>query len=238
MLKLTEPAADAVGGAAHFLHSVQVRQEDAAVVLLLEAPPALEMHIEPARAVRCCAPRGRVHHFEVDGHERREPALVLARAHDARSRDCCHRRLFATVMPNRLGDSRVTIGPPGALRMRRPVRLLIRFSAHHSGNVRTWLSFKSAGSTMVGSIRLKPPPPDCLRLLRCLRRNIDEHPHVGMPERVDAQKQTSPPEHRVARCASSGPVNAAAKNGGPCSASQSVPGPFKGLDYIHPLSGW
>jgi hypothetical protein len=56
-------------------------------------------------------------------------------------------------MPNRLGDSRVTIGPPGKLRMRRPVRLLIRFSAHHSGNVRTWLSFKSAGSTMVGSIR-------------------------------------------------------------------------------------
>src|SRR6516225_4620283 len=39
-----------------------------------------------------------------------------------------------------------------------------------------------------------------------------------MPERADAQKQTSPPEHRVARCASSGPVNAAAKNGGPCSA--------------------
>ena len=101
MLKLTEPAADAVGGAAHFLHSVQVRQEDAAVVLLLEAPPALEMHIEPARAVRCCAPRGRVHHFEVDGHEWREPALVLARAHDARSRDCCQMRLFATVMPTR-----------------------------------------------------------------------------------------------------------------------------------------
>src|SRR5262249_670759 len=77
MLKLTEPAADAVGGAAHFLHSVQVRPEDAAVVLLAEAPPALEMHIEPARAVRCCAPRGRVHHFEVDGHERREPAFVF-----------------------------------------------------------------------------------------------------------------------------------------------------------------
>src|SRR5262249_48764486 len=77
MLKLTEPAADAVGGAAHFLRSAQVRQEDAAVVLLPEAPPALEMHIEPARAVRCCAPRGRVHHFEVDGHERREPAFVF-----------------------------------------------------------------------------------------------------------------------------------------------------------------
>src|SRR5262249_49427211 len=92
MLKLTEPAADAVGGAAHFLHSVQVRQEDAAVVLLLEAPPALEMHIEPARAVRCCAPRGRVHHFEVDGHERREPALILARAHDTRSRDASQAR--------------------------------------------------------------------------------------------------------------------------------------------------
>ena len=101
VLKLTEPAADAVGGAAHFLHSVQVRQEDAAVVLLLEAPPALEMHIEPARAEGRCAPRGRVHHFEVDGHEWREPALVLARAHDARSRDCCQMRLFATVMPTR-----------------------------------------------------------------------------------------------------------------------------------------
>src|SRR5262249_53739905 len=169
--------------------------------------PALEIAAVMARlhAHAARAPRRRVHHFEVDEHEGREPALVLARAHDARSRDCCHRRLFATVMPNRLGDSRVTIGPPGALRMRRPVRLLIRFSAHHSGNVRTWLSFKSAGSTMVGSIRLKPPPPDCLRLLRCLRRNIDEHPHVGILERVDAQKQTSPPEHRVARCASSGP---------------------------------
>src|SRR5262245_10035111 len=100
MLKLTEPAADAVGGAAHFLHSVQVRQEDAAVVLLPEAPPALEMHIEPARAVRCCAPRGRVHHFEVDGHERREPALILARGHGARTRDASRglKRRFIDVV--------------------------------------------------------------------------------------------------------------------------------------------
>jgi hypothetical protein len=59
-----------------------------------------------------------------------------------------------------------------------------------------------------------------------------------MPERADAQKQTSPPEHRVARCASSGPVNAAAKNGGPCSARPVSPRLSSGLDYTHPLSGW
>src|SRR5262249_12291710 len=63
-----------------------------------------------------------------------------------RSRDACHRRLFATVIPNRLADSRVTIGPPGALMMRLPVRALIPFSAIHCRKVRTWSSFKFAGT--------------------------------------------------------------------------------------------
>jgi len=39
--------------------------------------------------------------------------------------------LFATVMPILLGDSRVTIGAPGALRMRLPVRGDMPFSAIH-----------------------------------------------------------------------------------------------------------
>src|SRR5262245_1021096 len=64
----------------------------------------------------------------------------------ARERDCCHRLLLAMVIPMRLGDSRVTIGPPGATMMRRPVRALIPFSPHHWRKLKTWSSFKFAGT--------------------------------------------------------------------------------------------
>src|SRR5262249_37307348 len=58
-------------------------------------------------------------------------------AHDARSRDACHRRLFPTVIPKRRSDSRVMIGPPGDLRMRCPVRGLILLSVPHWGKLKT-----------------------------------------------------------------------------------------------------
>src|SRR5262249_47055586 len=64
------------------------------------------------------------------------------------------------------------------------------------------------------------------------------HPHVGCPSGTTSLKNESgPPEHRVARCASSRPVTAAAKNGGPCSVRRSVPAPFR--CRLHPPHvGW
>jgi hypothetical protein len=56
--------------------------------------------------------------------------------HDA-SRDCCHARLFRTVMPMRRDDNRITIGPPGNFKIRRPVRGLKLFTPHHWKKVRT-----------------------------------------------------------------------------------------------------
>src|SRR5262249_35897416 len=59
------------------------------------------------------------------------------------------------------------------------------------------------------------------------------HPHVGCPSGTTSLKnEIGPPEHRVARCASSGPVTAAAKNGGPCSVRRAVPPPFR--SRLHP----
>jgi hypothetical protein len=86
VLKLAEPPTDAVALAAYFFLCVTVRQKDSAVVLLLEALPALEVDVQQARADGRCAPRWRPHHLLVEGDERREPALVSARtAHNARS---------------------------------------------------------------------------------------------------------------------------------------------------------
>src|SRR5262249_25035130 len=65
------------------------------------------------------------------------------------------------------------------------------------------------------------------------------HPHVGCPSGTTSlKKETGPPEHRVARCASSGPVTAAAKKQLALQREAVSAPPLPGIDYNHPLSGW
>jgi len=65
--------------------------------------------------------------------------LLMPRRFYARrsSRACCHSRFARTVMPNRRGDSCTLWGPSGPSRTRRPVRVEIPLSAHHSAKVKT-----------------------------------------------------------------------------------------------------
>src|SRR5262249_40383238 len=82
VLKLAEPAADAIAvAAAHFLLRLPVRQIEPTIVLRLGSPPPFELHVEPSRAVGSRAPRSRAHHLLVGGDERRQFALVPAPAH-------------------------------------------------------------------------------------------------------------------------------------------------------------
>src|SRR5262249_11074425 len=83
----------------------------------------------------------RVDRVAVFGHARRKGFA----AHDARSRDACHARLFAMVTPTRRVDMRVTRGPSGDAIRRRPVRKLMLFSAHHSRTLKTRKSSRTAG---------------------------------------------------------------------------------------------
>jgi len=71
------------------------------------------------------------------------------------SRACCHSRLARTVTPKRRGDSIVTVGASGPLRIRRPVRSLIRLRAHHSWKVRTWSSARLVSGASSASTRLR-----------------------------------------------------------------------------------
>src|SRR5262245_26346284 len=64
VLLFAVPAADAVTARrAHLLLCIALRQIYPAVVLLLETPAALEMHVEPARTEGHCAPGRRPHHL-------------------------------------------------------------------------------------------------------------------------------------------------------------------------------
>jgi hypothetical protein len=74
-----------------------------------------------------------------------------------RARDCCQRRLAATVMPILRAVSCVTTGPPGLSRIRRR-RSLTRFKRHHSSKSKIWESCSavsgalSAGRSLCGSL--------------------------------------------------------------------------------------